>query len=62
MKANCKLKTKDSKENVSNVKREVIWLMIVKGRRMKRRTKTQINLNQTNPNQKDHKALKALPY
>jgi hypothetical protein len=50
MKANCKVKKNkcedmDSKENVSNVEREVIWLMIVKERRMERRTKSLINLN-----------------
>jgi hypothetical protein len=57
-----KVKTKDSKENISNVEREVIWLTIVKEWRMERSTKTLINLNQTNPNKKDQKALKVLPY
>jgi hypothetical protein len=54
------VKTKYSKENVSNMEREVIWLMIVKERRMERRTKSLINLNQTNPNQEVHKALNLL--
>jgi hypothetical protein len=57
-----KVKTKESKENVSNIEREVIWLMIVKKRRMERKTKSLILLNQTNPNQEDHIALKVLPY
>jgi hypothetical protein len=48
MKANYKVEKKDLKKNVSNVEREVIWLMIVKERRMERKTKKLINLNQTN--------------
>ena len=48
MKANYKVEKKDLKKNVSNVEREVIWLMIVKERRMERNLKKIINLNQSN--------------
>jgi hypothetical protein len=51
------MKTKDSKEDVLNVEKEVIRLLIVKERRIERRIKSL-----TNPNQKDHKALKVLSY
>jgi hypothetical protein len=39
------VKIKDSKENVLNMERKFIWLIIVNERRMERRTKSLINLN-----------------
>jgi hypothetical protein len=39
------VKIKDSKENVLNMERKFIWLIIVNEKRMERRTKSLINLN-----------------